>query len=81
MMTTQDGTELDDYIYGGGMGDTGSVILVGSTNGDWEKPNRGGEDFAAVKLNTTDGSILWKWQVRHWYTTLTEYWACSQVLV
>ncbi|CAN0451442.1 unnamed protein product, partial [Ascophyllum nodosum] len=26
------------------------------------KPNRGGEDFAAVKLNTTDGSILWKWQ-------------------
>ncbi|CAN0418778.1 unnamed protein product [Ascophyllum nodosum] len=58
----QDGTELDDYIYGGGMGDTGSVILVGSTNGDWEKPNRGGEDFAAVKLNTTDGSILWKWQ-------------------
>ncbi|CAN0440388.1 unnamed protein product, partial [Ascophyllum nodosum] len=23
---------------------------------------RGGEDFAAVKLNTTDGSILWKWQ-------------------
>ena len=46
------------------MGDNGSVILVGSTYGDWANLNQGGEDFAAVKLNTTDGSMLWEWQVR-----------------
>ena len=40
------------------MGDNGSVILVGSTYGDWANLNQGGEDFAAVKLNTTDGSML-----------------------
>ena len=63
VVAQQDGTQEADSISGGGRGDKGSVILVGSTWGDWEKPNRGGEDFAAVKLNTTDGSILWKWQV------------------
>ena len=63
VMAQQDGTDEGDSISGGGRGDNGSVILVGSTWGDWEKSNRGGEDFAAVKLNTTDGSILWKWQV------------------
>ncbi|CAN0435097.1 unnamed protein product, partial [Ascophyllum nodosum] len=58
----QGGTEEDDSFSGGGVGDNGSVILVGSTYGDWANSNQGGEDFAAVKLNTTDGSMLWKWQ-------------------
>ena len=62
VVAQQDGTEEADSISGGGRGDNGSVILVGSTWGDWEKSNQGGEDFAAVKLHT-NGSILWKWQV------------------
>ena len=41
------------------MGDKGSVMLVGSYRGDSAKSNQGGEDFAAVKLNTLDGSILY----------------------
>ena len=41
------------------MGDKGSMMLVGSSRGDSAKSNQGGEDFAAVKLNTIDGSILY----------------------
>lgn len=59
----QGGTSDDDVFLGGGMGDNGSVILVGSSYGNWKDvKNKGGEDFIAVKLDP-DGSILWTWQV------------------
>ena len=45
------------------MGDNGSVILVGSSYGDWGASNKGGKDFVAVKLDT-DKNVVWKWQVR-----------------
>lgn len=58
----QGGTSEDDVFLGGGMGDNSSVILVGSSYGNWADTNKGGEDFIAVKLDA-DGNILWKWQV------------------
>lgn len=41
----------------------GSVVLAGSTSGDWQGNNLGKSDFAAVKLDA-DGNLLWKWQAR-----------------
>lgn len=59
----QDGTSEDDVFLGGAKGDNGSVILVGSSYGDWDGSNKGGKDFVAVKLDA-DKNVLWKWQVQ-----------------
>lgn len=40
----------------------GSIVLVGSTMGDWGTENEGDEDFVGVKLDA-DGTLLWIWQV------------------
>lgn len=40
----------------------GSVVMAGSTEGSWNEDNEGGDDFAAVKLDS-NGSVVWKWQV------------------
>lgn len=45
------------------MGSDGSIFVVGYTEGDWDEPNEGEEDFAVTKLST-DGEELWRWQVR-----------------
>lgn len=44
------------------MRDDGSVVVAGSTWGDWDIPNVGGWDFTAFKLDA-NGMLLWKWQV------------------
>lgn len=41
----------------------GSIILAGSTAGDWNGSIVGTRDFAAVRLDV-DGTELWRWQVR-----------------
>lgn len=45
------------------MADDGSVVLAGSTTGDWVGVNNGDHDLAALKLDA-NGTLLWKWQVR-----------------
>lgn len=40
----------------------GSVVLVGSTEGDYASENAGGLDFVVVKLTAT-GVVDWQWQV------------------
>lgn len=42
--------------------DDGSVILAGTTEGDWGQESSGGADFAMVKLNAL-GFEEWRWQV------------------
>lgn len=44
------------------MGDDGSVVVAGQTDGDWDIPNLGHGDMAAFKLDV-DGTLLWRWQV------------------
>ena len=59
----QEGSAEVDLLWGAATGDNGSVILVGTTYGNWSETNQGGGDFAAVKLDA-NGSVLWRWQVR-----------------
>ena len=47
----------------------GSVVLGGSTEGDWNTTNKGLKDFAAVKLDI-DGVEEWRYQVRLGWTVL-----------
>lgn len=42
----------------------GAFASCGYTTGDWNTTNLGGQDFMAVGLNSSDGSELWRWQVR-----------------
>lgn len=50
-------------FYGAAMGEDGSVVLAGSTEGSWDGERAGDvSDFAAVKLNA-DGEEVWRWQV------------------
>lgn len=59
----QNGTINEDKISAvASGGDDGSVVLAGSTAGNWDIVNRGYEDFAAVKLDA-NGTVLWHWQV------------------
>lgn len=44
------------------MADDGSVLLAGSTTGNWDGDNHGMKDFAAVKVNS-DSNEGWRWQV------------------
>lgn len=59
----QDGSEGTDVIYGATVCDETSVFLGGYTSGEWATSNAGGNDFAVVQLNLTDGTELWRWQV------------------
>lgn len=61
--TTEGDGLLEDNIYAAAAGEAGSVVLAGSTNGQWGGPNAGGSDFAAVKLNAA-GVEIGRWQVR-----------------
>ena len=47
----------------------GSVVLGGSTEGDWNTTNKGLKDFAAVKLDI-GGVEEWRYQVRRCWTVL-----------
>lgn len=44
------------------MGEDGSIILAGHTNGDWDRKRTKSSDFAAMKLSA-DGKEIWRWQV------------------
>ncbi|CAM9534982.1 unnamed protein product [Ectocarpus sp. 12 AP-2014] len=57
----QDGTSDEDNLNDAVVNSDGSVVLAGSTEGDWGGTNAGLGDFAAVKLDES-GAVLWKWQ-------------------
>ncbi|CAN0335703.1 unnamed protein product, partial [Ectocarpus sp. 8 AP-2014] len=57
----QDGTSDEDNLNDAVVNSDGSVVLAGSTEGDWGGTNAGLGDFAAVKLDDS-GAVLWKWQ-------------------
>lgn len=59
----QEGTDDSDKMHAIAMGKDGSVVLAGSTDGNWNAhPSDGTHDFAAVKLDV-DGNVLWRWRV------------------
>lgn len=60
----QDGTSDVDGLAGAAVGDDGSIVLAGYTNGIWDEIGftNDDSDFAAVKLRA-DGAEVWRWQV------------------
>lgn len=58
----QNGSGSFDVANAIAMKDDGSVVVAGSTAGDWDIPSIGGRDFAAFSLDA-NGDLLWKWQV------------------
>lgn len=58
----QDGTDSDDITKSVAVGNDGSIFLAGYTEGDWSQPNEGEQDFAITKLSS-DGELVWRWQV------------------
>jgi len=58
----QDGTPRDESITASTLVDSGTIILSGSTNGDFNGIGRGNSDFVAVALDPADGSEIWRWQ-------------------
>ncbi|CAN0306359.1 unnamed protein product [Ectocarpus fasciculatus] len=58
----QDGSLYDiNSAWGVAALSDGSVVLVGSTDGDYAGTNAGAQDFAVVKL-TEEGVLEWTWQ-------------------
>ncbi|CAM9911136.1 unnamed protein product, partial [Laminaria digitata] len=58
----QNGTSGNDTLQAMAVQDDGTIVLGGSTNGDWDGPNAGGFDFAVVALDA-GGREIWRWQV------------------
>jgi len=59
----QDGTALNETFKAAVAAENSSVILAGSSRGNWSAVNVGEMDFIAVKLDS-DGKELWRWQAR-----------------
>ncbi|CAM9613508.1 unnamed protein product, partial [Ectocarpus sp. 13 AM-2016] len=58
----QDGSEFStSSAWGVTALSDGSVVLAGTTDGDYAETNAGGQDFAVVKL-TEEGVLDWTWQ-------------------
>lgn len=61
-VTRQEGTGLNETFRAAVSGEDNSVILAGSSRGNWSGVNLGEMDFIAVKLDS-DGKEVWRWQV------------------
>lgn len=62
--TWQEGTVEDDFINSCSKTTDGNVVLTGATPGDWDGIGLGGANIVAVKLDATDGTVIWRYQVR-----------------
>lgn len=61
----QDGSDYNDEFFAAAIGNDGSVVMAGYTEGNWSTTNAGDlgtRDFAAAKIDA-DGVLIWKWQV------------------
>ncbi|CAN0028156.1 unnamed protein product [Pylaiella littoralis] len=58
----QDGSDEEDYIQACTLTADGNVVLAGFTNGEWLGSQPGTSAIAAVKLDVTDGSVVWDYQ-------------------
>lgn len=61
----QEGTDTDDAIYACSKTEDGNVVLAGASEADWAETgaNPGYDSIAAVKLDASDGGVLWRYQV------------------
>eukprot|EP00904_Undaria_pinnatifida_P009181 jgi/Undpi1/5393/HiC_scaffold_2.g00674.m1 len=57
----QDGTNRTEYFTGAAIGEDGSVVLAGSSAGNWDGLKYGPLDFVAIKIDSW-GAESWRWQ-------------------
>lgn len=57
-LRVQEGTILDDKMFGSATTADGNVVLAGYTIGDWDGVASGRYNTAAVKLNAEDGEEI-----------------------
>lgn len=59
------GTQAEDYLQAAVMVDRGTAVVVaGSTEGTFGESSGGdGQDFVAIKLDSSDGTETWRYQV------------------
>lgn len=61
----QNGTEVDDELLGAAIvDDDKSVVVAGHTWGDFTGSPQGFYDFIAIKLDVTNGTEIWRYQVQ-----------------
>lgn len=60
----QEGTAEDDTMNSCSKMEDGNVVLTGATFGNWDGTPAGDISAVAVKLDVTDGTVLWRYQVR-----------------
>lgn len=70
----QEGTDAADRIHACSISADGNAVLAGYTEGDWETVGSGFSAVAAVKLNVSDGEVLWRYQVRTLTTAVVLMW-------
>ncbi|CAM9819697.1 unnamed protein product [Scytosiphon promiscuus] len=58
----QEGTDGEEDINACSKTTDGNVVLSGTTSGDWYGVNSGYNAWVAVKLDVTDGSVIWRYQ-------------------
>lgn len=61
--TAQEATDENDYIRACSKTADGNVVLAGHTYGDWNATLSGDSAIIAVKLDVTDGAVIWRYQV------------------
>ncbi len=54
------------------------MVLAGYTGGDLGGPNAGETDLVAVKLSS-DGVVVWRWQVSRVFRSAFDVWSSSQM--
>lgn len=64
LILLQEGTDKYDTFEIAVLADNESIVMAGHTFGNWSGVNKGGSDFAAVKLDTSLNAYQWRWQVR-----------------
>ncbi|CAM9360961.1 unnamed protein product [Scytosiphon promiscuus] len=59
----QDGTEAIDYLSAATMVDEDKAVVMGGyTTGGFQGLSAGNDDFVAIKLNSSDGTEIWRYQ-------------------
>lgn len=63
-LNKQEGTAEDDSMNSCSRMADGNVVLTGATFGSWDGTIVAGDlSIVAVKLDVTDGTVLWRYQV------------------
>ena len=59
----QEGTTEEDFVRSCSITADGNVVLTGYTFGAWAEGSTADTSMVAVKLDVSDGTVIWRYQV------------------